>query len=110
MFEIREAYIGKLKCAVNSYREKYNDWRAEYYNKIGVVAIYEDEIQKRGKYIIRFMPIKDNGELDEAEGCLRTSPGDLFLDYVADKICLVTPNSIYQFEDVVFKKQYEKSI
>lgn len=110
MLEVSEAYIGKLKCALNTDKEKYDDWRAEYYNKIGIVAIYEDVVSKRGKYIIRFIPIKDNGEIDESEGCLKTSYGDLFLDYVADRICLITKNSTYQFEDVAFKKHYEKSV
>lgn len=106
MLEGKEVYIGKLKNAVNNEKKKYEDWRAEYFDKRGLIAIYEDTVSKRGKYVIRFQPLEDNA----GEECLKTSYGDLFLDYVTGRMCLITKNSKYYFEDVLFKKQYEKSV
>ena len=110
MLEVKEVYRGKFIYAVDKDKKKYVDWRNEYYNKIGVIAVYEDNLLNKGKYIIRFVPINNNGEIDDSNGCLKTSFGDIFLDYVTNRICLVTGNSTYYFEDVVFKKLREKSI
>ena len=55
LLEMIKMYRGTLRKAVNQNKEVYYDWRCDYYNKDGIIMIYEDTFSKKGKYIIRFI-------------------------------------------------------
>ncbi|MBQ9437045.1 MAG: hypothetical protein IJU50_01815 [Lachnospiraceae bacterium] len=100
MAKLEEVYLGHLDAATDLDKKSYEGWREEYIQRYGVICVYISEKKAKGKYMLRFFTTDQPDLIDEDGSCLRTSPGDLFIDNVEKKLSLKTDHSIYSFSKI----------